>query len=417
MKKVIKFSKAFLPASILSALLILSGAVSVFTRGINFGIDFQPGLIEEIRIAPPALELTYSGSAKVTVDMAENGMDVIISGSGADNRTETFSYDKNPTVGALASNLNKIDGLSARIVIAENTASSGLFVNSALSNVITENVFRLYASGTETTTIEDVRSAVDSFKGVAVKALGTESARSFQIRMRDNGGGDSGKTLQDGIKKALENRFGADKVVVIKTDFIASQFSQSLIWQSIVLVLATLLLIWLYATIRFHWDFALGSVIALIHDALIMITFISWTQIEFSTTTLAAVLTIIGYSINATVVILDRVRLNMKLLDVKKFDEILNASLSDTLGRSLITTITTLFAVFALFIFTTGGIKDFSLALMVGLVSGCYSSICISSAFISFVRRNWSPEAGMHHSFRKAVSARPAVAADDGVRV
>ncbi len=162
-----------------------------------------------------------------------------------------------------------------------------------------------------------------------------------------------------------------------------------------------ILLIWLYAAIRFHWDFALGSVIALLHDTLIMLTFICWSGMEFSTTVLAAVLTIVGYSINATVVILDRIRYNLKMMpEVKSFNEILNKSLSDTFVRSILTTVTTLMAVVSLYVFTTGSIKDFSLALIVGLISGIYSSIFISSAFISLSRKNWKPEFGVHHSLK-----------------
>ncbi|MCF0117989.1 MAG: protein translocase subunit SecF [Bacilli bacterium] len=192
-------------------------------------------------------------------------------------------------------------------------------------------------------------------------------------------------------------------MAVIKTDFIGSSFSKTLAGKSILMLCLTVLLIWVYAAIRFHWDFALGSVIALIHDSLIMMTFIIWTQMEFSTTVLAAVLTIIGYSINATVVILDRVRYNLKMMDnVESFKDILNQSLSDTLLRSILTTVTTLFAVIALFVFTTGSIKDFSLALIVGLISGMYSSIFISSAFIMACRKNWKPEFGVHHSLETA---------------
>ncbi|MCR5612997.1 protein translocase subunit SecF, partial [Treponema sp.] len=168
----------------------------------------------------------------------------------------------------------------------------------------------------------------------------------------------------------------------------------------------TMLCIWAYATIRFRWDFALGAIIALIHDTLIMFSFLAIFQVEFSTTSIAAVLTIIGYSINDTVVILDRVRDNIQKLEVKKFNEVLNQSLSDTLSRSLITTITTLFAVVSLYVFTTGSIKDFAWALIIGLLSGCYSSLFISSGFISFVRRNWKPEYGLHATTPREVSAQ-----------
>ena len=200
------------------------------------------------------------------------------------------------------------------------------------------------------------------------------------------------KELQDSIVVTLREKFGADNVATVKTDFVGSQMSSSLAVKSIVLAFVTLLLIWLYATIRFHWDFALGSIIALVHDCLIMFTFITWTQIEFSTTTLAAILTIFGYSINATVVILDRLRENTKTLDTKNFSDILNISISETMTRSIITTVTTLFAAIALLVFTKGSIKTFAEVLTVGLVSGCYSSIFISSGFIEFVRRNWNGE-------------------------
>ena len=134
---------------------------------------------------------------------------------------------------------------------------------------------------------------------------------------------------------------------------------------------------------------------------------------EFTATVLAAVLTIIGYSINATVVILDRVRSNLRLAKYDNFKDILDHALSDTLGRSIITTATTLFAVVSLYLFTSGSIKDFALALIVGLVSGCYSSIFISSGFILVLRRNWKPEFGVHHSLK----SEKGVLQMDGIQV
>jgi preprotein translocase subunit SecF len=305
MKKRISFSKGFLPCAILSCVVILSGVFSFVTRGINLGIDFKPGTIEEV---------TIKGAAG----------------------------------------------------------------------------------------IEDVRASLSGIGGVSVKKLGS-SADSYQIR--------AGVAESEGgkITQALVNKYGEGNVDVLKTDFIGSSMSSSLARQSIFLLLGTMLLIWLYATIRFHWDFALGAIVALLHDICIMFTFITWSQLEFSTTTLAAVLTIVGYSINATVVILDRVRYNLPLMEVKNFKDLLDQSLSDTLARSIITTVTTLFAVVALFLFTTGSIKDFALAMTVGLLSGCYSSIFISSGFISFTRKDWKPEYGIHHAKPKKVQGVAAV--------
>lgn len=217
----------------------------------------------------------------------------------------------------------------------------------------------------------------------AVKAAGTEN--SYQIRTG------SAENIESAVKSALVSSFGEDKVSIEQSQAISPQFSSSLIKGSIVLVLLTLVLIFLYCIIRFKWDFALASVIAIVHDALIMIAFLSVSQLEFTTTSIAAILTIIGYSINATVVILDRVRSDMKLSEAKNFTEILNGALSGTLSRSIITTITTLFAVLSLVFFTAGDIKNFAIALVVGLISGCYSSIFIAGAFINAVRKNWKP--------------------------
>lgn len=219
----------------------------------------------------------------------------------------------------------------------------------------------------------------------SVKSAG--DANTYQVRT------ESGESVENAVKSVLAEKYGNENVVIEQSQSISAQFSKSLIRDSIVLVLATLVLIFAYTLFRFKWDAALGSVIAVIHDALIMISFFTWSQLEFTTTSIAAILTIIGYSINATVVILDRVRSDMKIVEAKSFKDILDSALTATLSRSVITTITTLFAVLALVVFTTGDIKNFAIALVVGLISGCYSSLFIAGAFIATVRKHWKPVA------------------------
>ena len=387
MKKLIQFSKFFPVAVILSAVIIISGIISVTTRGINFGLDFKPGMIEEIKISNTVLEVTYNGTATVSLDVTENGVDVVVSGIGEENRTESISFDSVSTVSELAAKINSVNGVSAHIKKEQALPSDGVYVTSGASKNLGENPLRLFvADESSTVTADDIRAALKDFSSVDVKEVGSDTERAFQIRMGVTG--EESKTMQGDANKALTDTFGADKIAISKSDFIGAQYSQSLIRDSILLVLATLVLIFIYSAIRFHWDFALAAVIAIIHDALIMVSFISFIQMEFSTTTLAAILTIIGYSINATVVILDRVRSDIKVVEAKTFKEILNSALTSTLSRSVITTLTTLFAVLALFFFTTGTIHDFSLALTVGLISGCYSSIFIAGAFILSVRKN-----------------------------
>lgn len=398
-KKVIHFSKFFLPAAIISSVIIIFGVVGFITRGINLGIDFKPGFVEEVRIAPVAVELTYSGSAKVTADLSKDSFDLIITGSGAENETKVYSYSEYATVNDIVKALNEVSGVSATVKTDGTEDSSLLFVNSAVSTQLTNSPLFLYAAQ-KNVSVDEVREALSGFEGFSVKALGGNNGASYQVRMPESSGDKSGADLQNAVLAALDAKFGENTVTIVKTDFIGSSFSKTLASKSLILLIATFALIWLYAAIRFHWDFALGSIIALIHDSLIMITFIVWTRMEFTATVLAAILTIVGYSINATVVILDRVRSNLRLAKFNNFNAILDQSLSDTLGRSIITTVTTLFAVVSLYLFTTGSIKDFALALIVGLLSGCYSSIFISSGFISILRKNWKPEFGVHHSLK-----------------
>lgn len=398
MRKTINFNKGFIPCAILSCLIILTGVVGLFVKGINFGLDFKPGLIEEVRVAEPVANIVYNGSAKISLDMNAGQMDLVITGTGIENETKSFNFAVLSTVSQLAAELNKVADVHMTVTDGSYETTK-LFLNSAVSNQLTNTPMYLYPAGTSTITTDDLRSALGD-ESVAIKQLGNGADASYQIRMAVSEG-DAQNDLQTAVNEKLYSKFGKENVAIVKTDFIGAGMSKSTTRKSIFMFICVIVLIWVYAAIRFHWDFALGSVIALLHDTLIMFTFICWSGMEFSTTVLAAVLTIVGYSINATVVILDRIRYNLKMMpEAKNFDDILNRSLSDTLTRSILTTATTLFAVLALFIFTTGSIKDFSLAMIVGLISGIYSSIYISSAFISFSRRNWKAEYGVHHSLK-----------------
>ena len=399
MKTVKNFSKAFPACAIASAAIIVFGIAGIIVRGINFGIDFVPGLVEEVRIAPAAIELTYKGSAGVSVETSNVALDLVISGTGAENETKSFTYGQNATVQDMANALNTVEGVTAKVLASGSADSYGIYLDSASTARLSfDQPMRLYVSdAANNVSIDEVRASLSS-QNVSVKELGDAANRSFQIRAAISKDDDASiETLQQAITGSLKDKFGANNIAIVKTDFVGSSFSSSNAWKSIVLAVVTLFAIWFYATIRFHWDFALGAIIALIHDCMIMFAFISWTQVEFSTTSFAAVLTIFGYSINATVVILDRVRENIKLVDTKDFKVILDTSINDTLSRSVITTVTTLFASVSLLVFTSGSIRDFAQILTVGLISGCYSSMFISSGFISWARRNWQPGEWANH--------------------
>ena len=203
-------------------------------------------------------------------------------------------------------------------------------MNSIVSNKLSSDVLYIYPAGTSDISTDDVRNAFADLPAASVKQLGEGSEASYQVRIGVSETDKQAEILST-INNKLYSAFGKEKVAVVKTDFIGSTSSKSNTIKGIIMFVCTMILIWAYAAIRFHWDFALGSIIALLHDTLIMLAFITWSQVEFSTTVLAAVLTIVGYSINATVVILDRIRYNIKYMpEAKNFKDILNAALNST---------------------------------------------------------------------------------------
>ena len=138
-------------------------------------------------------------------------------------------------------------------------------------------------------------------------------------------------------------------------------------------------LILLYIWVRFKLNYAVSAIVAVFHDVLFLLGFIGAFQLEFSTATIAAVLTIIGYSLNDTIVIFDRIRENTRIVKDTSFRELINISVTQSMSRTLITSFTTLIAVVAILIFASGTIQTFALSLVVGILVGTYSSIFVAS--------------------------------------
>lgn len=391
MRKTIQFSKAFLPCAIVSIALIIFGAFGFFTKGINYGLDFQAGFVEKVKIAPTALSLTYTGNKSVAVEQSSSAIRFIVTSVGDENVTHVFRYVDYPTVGAFKTAVANIEGITVSVKAPEAFALSKVFPDSQAFSRLSATPYRFHylPAGIESINSDEVRNAIsETYSQAVVQVLGDPSERFFQIRIADDGtDSDASVNLYKGLNSALYKAFGDDSVAVISSDFVGSRLSSSLAKQSALLVLATLVLIWVYAAFRFRWDFALAAVIAIFHDALIMIMFIVWTGMQFNSTTIAAILTILGYSLNATVVIFDRIRENMKIYPNLSLTEHLDLSLTEMLSRSILTTFTTMLAVSSLYFFTSGDMKDFALALLVGMLSGVYSSMYISSAFIKFVSK------------------------------
>jgi preprotein translocase subunit SecF len=193
--------------------------------------------------------------------------------------------------------------------------------------------------------------------------------------------------------KDIDNSKIADKVVEIlsadgtelykdSSDFISPTVGEELTEQGGIAMIIALICIMIYVSIRFEWKFALGSVAALTHDVLITIGFFSVTQLEFNLTIVAAVLAVIGYSLNDTIVVFDRIRENFLNMRQAEPIDVTNTSLNQTLARTLMTSLTTLFVLLALFFVGGQMIHGFATALIIGVLIGTYSSIYVASTSV-----------------------------------
>lgn len=215
------------------------------------------------------------------------------------------------------------------------------------------------------------------FKEAGVQHFG--STREVLIRLPPVAAG-SGADLGDRVVATLNVSAGADQVQLRRVEFVGAQVGKELVEQGGLAILYTLIGILIYIAIRFEWRFAVGAVIATVHDVIVVLAVFTLFQVEFDLTALAAVLAIIGYSLNDTVVIFDRIRENFRKVRKGTILDVVNLSVNETLSRTIITHGTTLLTVLALYFLGGQVIHGFALAFLVGIVVGTYSSIYVASS-------------------------------------
>jgi SecD/SecF fusion protein len=195
----------------------------------------------------------------------------------------------------------------------------------------------------------------------------------------------------DQVKDALEREFPAAKFKRLGTDQVGATVGKEIQKSAIVASLLSLFGILVYVAFRYEFSFAVGAVVAVIHDVLMTIGWYCLSGREFNATMVAAVLTIIGFSINDTIVIFDRIREDLKLGVRGSFKEVMNQALNQTLSRTLITSGTVFLATLSLFVFGGGVINDFAFTFLVGIITGTYSSIYIASALVLWWHKGERP--------------------------
>jgi len=215
---------------------------------------------------------------------------------------------------------------------------------------------------------------------VNIKKFGQDSDYLIKIEKKD-----TSSNIIELIKEDLTNSIG-ENFTFRRVENVGPKVSSELLKSGITAILLSLAAMLFYIWIRFEWQFSLGAIIALFHDVLITLGLFSLLNLEINLSIVAAVLTIVGYSMNDTVVIFDRVRENLrKYSDIKIFD-LTNRSINETLSRTLITSITTLLALVSIYLFGGEILKGFSLAMIFGVIFGTYSSIYIANPILVKLR-------------------------------
>jgi len=216
-----------------------------------------------------------------------------------------------------------------------------------------------------------------------------QNVSSISIQAQEGEEAITGDTIED-IRAALEAV--VPDITFPSVESVGPTVSGELIQSAVIAVLLAIGAVLIYIWLRFEWQFALGAVVALVHDVILTIGVFSELQIRFDLAIIAALLTIVGYSLNDTVVVFDRVRENLRKYKKKPLKEVLNLSINETLSRTFMTSVTTLLALISLFVLGGDVIRGFVFAMIWGVIVGTYSSIFVASASLLLlgVKRDWS---------------------------
>ena len=241
--------------------------------------------------------------------------------------------------------------------------------------------------------VADLRATIEGsgVAGAEVQQFGT--SREFTVRAQDKADvarqGAGAATVADRIKSALTQKYGADAFTVKRTEAVSARVGNELSRGAALALLISFGVTLIYLAIRFEGRFGVAAIIATAHDVLTTLAFLKLMHLEVSLTVIAAILTVLGYSLNDTIIIFDRVREDLKKKRNESLYDTLNRSINETLPRSVMTHATTAVATLALLLFAGEVIRPFSWVMMFGIVTGTFSSIYIAGPTLLWIERKW----------------------------
>ena len=241
-------------------------------------------------------------------------------------------------------------------------------------------LIELRSNNTDASTIRSLLNKMD-LGDVNVKKFGKDGDYLIKVEQKSNDGNNVIPKIKTNLSKNLETEINFRRV-----ENVGPKVSSELLESGIIAISLSLAAMLFYIWIRFEWQFSIGSIIALFHDVVITLGIFSFLSLEINLSIIAAVLTIVGYSMNDTVVIYDRIRENLNKYNRLNISEIADLSINDTLARTLITSVTTLLALLSIFILGGEILRGFSFAMILGVIIGTYSSIFVASPMLKFFK-------------------------------
>ena len=235
---------------------------------------------------------------------------------------------------------------------------------------------------TNETTPGEIRKVLNEIglRDSIIQQYSEKGGNEYIIRFKNTSSKNEG--LSDRVLETFQKRYGQNGFEIRRVEVVGPQVEKELRYKALMALIYGMIGILVYIGFRFEFRFALGGVLALVHDVTVTIGAFSITDREFTLPVLAAVLTIVGFSINDTIVIYDRIRENRRKMAGKKLELIMNSSINETLSRTILTSGTVLFVVIALFILGGSVIHDFAFALIVGVIAGTYSTVFVASPIV-----------------------------------
>ncbi len=368
-------------------LLVISGVFFFVNDGFNLSIDFQSGFSQRVQIAPPVLSFSYEGSDNVTLNVSSGVVTVVKRDSSGANYYE-FSTIDYPTTGQLATAIaGKVSGVTVT-AFEEDLPSSGLITGFGLPATLGESPFVLNRANSDTknfVSIDEMRRILGD--SAQIQVVGDDYKQIFQIRMT-NDENLSQEVISQKLSGTLKEAFGSSSIVVLQSDFVGPRYSSTLVSGSILIVVVSIILILVYVWIRFKLAYAIAAIINLVHDTFLLIGFIVVAQLEVSSTTIAALLTIIGYALNNVIVIFDRIRENRGFIKDTSLMELIDISVSQSLTRTLYSLLTTALAIVPLAILASGAIQLFAIEMVFGIAIGAYSSNLLAPSLLFWITKS-----------------------------